>query len=444
MNRTPFRLDEEAIAKSGGQVVALDARAFGSMVALGDRPATTAVRSEVRSSGKQKRTVMVGVVSIEGPLEQRATQWMCGYSDGYDAITERFASLLADADVSAVVLQFNSPGGDAAGLMEAVRRMRSIAASAKKPVYAYADELACSAAYALATVADEIYLPASAEIGSIGCLCVHAEGSKKLEADGYKVTVVRSGKRKADANSVEPLSKDAAADLQAMVDAHAEQFAQVVAERRGGDAKKWLALEGAVFMGSAAVAAGLADGVKSFEEVVSMAIDAGAKAQEERTAARALASIVQASPELETADPDAVAGIIAAWRVGAAKAAELEAKIKAIEVADKLEAEKREAAERDELVKGAVADGRLEPSAAFADEDQASLSAAMTEMSLPSLRAFLSRLTPKTNVPAVKPTEISGAAATLTAADHAHCEAKGLDKQKFAEAKARLMQAKES
>lgn len=89
----------------------------------------------------------VAIVGIEGPLAQRAIYDLCGYVDGYDAIAARLQIALENPDVGAVVLRIDSPGGDAQGLEEAVRRMRLAVEQSGKPCMVYVDELAASAAY---------------------------------------------------------------------------------------------------------------------------------------------------------------------------------------------------------------------------------------------------------------------------------------------------------
>jgi signal peptide peptidase SppA len=270
-----FRLDADAIATAGASpILALDIRAIGQSFSLAaDSPMPRGVRAI--ASG-------VAEVVVVGPLTQRAESYMCGYSDGYDAIEARFKSALGHPDVTAVVLRIDSPGGDAAGCFEAVRRMRDAAASSGKPVIAYADELAASAAYALACVANEIYLPASGVVGSVGVLSVHEDISKALDDQGVKITILRSGAKKATLNPFEPLSDEARAEVQGAVNELAGQFAELVAGSRGMGAKDVLALEAGTFMGQEAVKARLANGIKSWDAVVRLAEQQGRKAQKTR------------------------------------------------------------------------------------------------------------------------------------------------------------------
>lgn len=269
-----FVLDSRALARArASQILAIDPRALGQVHAL----SISAAGSRVEKAGS------VAVIDISGPLSQRAMEHMCGISDGYDSIESRYAAALEDESVTAVVLRIDSPGGDAAGLLESVRRMSEARDKARKPTYAYANELAASAAYALATVANAgIYLPASGAVGSVGTVAVHVDESQALADDGLKVTVFRSGKRKMEGSSIEPLSEEASAAMQAMVDTHAAMFAGVVADARGMKRSDVLALEGAVFMGAEAVKAGLANKVLGFDAVMRLAERGGREAAKEK------------------------------------------------------------------------------------------------------------------------------------------------------------------
>lgn len=192
------------------------------------------------------------VVTISGPLMQRATWW-----DGYDAITERFCEALTTSN--GVLLKIDSPGGMVAGCFEAVRSMLAAKKASGKPVVAYVDEQCCSAAYALATVADAIVLPPSGSIGSVGIIATAAEMSQALKASGIRVAVVTSGARKADGHPAVPMTEAQIARLQADVNALADQFFGIVGAARGMSVDAVRALEAGVFLGANGVAVGLAD-----------------------------------------------------------------------------------------------------------------------------------------------------------------------------------------
>lgn len=210
----------------------------------------------------------VAIVSIEGPLAQRA--WSCWMfeGDGYDAIAERVSAALGDPSIRAVVLRIDSPGGEVAGCFEAVRSIRSAAQSAGKPLTAFVDEMACSAAYALACACDRIVLPDTGCVGSVGVILALMEESKALDMVGITPNVITSGAAKADGHRAIPLSPEARARLQAEVDQLALVFAQEVANGRGIDAQEALALEAQTFYGTEAIKRGLADQIGNLRSAI--------------------------------------------------------------------------------------------------------------------------------------------------------------------------------
>lgn len=208
----------------------------------------------------------VAVVSIDGPLSQRGGWWW----DGYESIEQRLQRALASSATS-VLLKINSPGGVVAGCFEAARRMREACVASGKPVFAYVDEMACSAAYALACVADEIVLPPSGTVGSIGVIATACDRTKANEINGINVQLVTSGERKADLHPDAPLSEDALAALNARVMHLAGLFTAWVAVRRGTTADAIAAQQAAVFDGANAVTAGLANRVGSLQDALSLA-----------------------------------------------------------------------------------------------------------------------------------------------------------------------------
>lgn len=205
------------------------------------------------------------VVDIRGPLTRRGE----GFFDSYDAIEERVRAALASS-AKAVMLRLDSPGGDVGGCFELAGELREMATAAGKPLVAYVDGMACSAAYALATAADSIWVPPTGRVGSIGVINAMVSQVGADRAAGLTFAIVASGARKADGCPHVEITDDAIGAMQRDVDSLAGQFFQLVAERRLMTPAKVAALQAGTFVGSDAVAVGLADKVGIFEDVLAM------------------------------------------------------------------------------------------------------------------------------------------------------------------------------
>lgn len=208
----------------------------------------------------------VAIVSVQGPLTQHDEGWW----DSYESILAR-AEKAFGTSAKAVVLKLCSPGGDAAGCYETSRALRAMAAKAKKPLFAFADGLAASAAYALACAAEKIYVPETGFVGSVGVIKSLYSWEAADKQHGIDVRLVTSGERKSDGNPSVPISEGAIAASQREVDDLAALFFNLVSESRGISVESVRALEAGVFHGKRAVEAGLADGVLNFKGLLALA-----------------------------------------------------------------------------------------------------------------------------------------------------------------------------
>ena len=202
----------------------------------------------------------VAVISVTGTLVSRsgyldAASGLLSYADVGDAV----ASALADPSVRGVILDIDSPGGEVGGLFDVVETIRAAKADSSKPLWAVANECALSAAYAIASAADRLYLTRTGEVGSVGVVAVHVDESAADTKAGLAWTYVFAGETKIDGNSHQPLSDRARAAIQADVDQLYAQLCCLVASNRRLKSEAVRATDAAVYRGEAAVRAGLAD-----------------------------------------------------------------------------------------------------------------------------------------------------------------------------------------
>jgi len=210
-----------------------------------------------------------GIITITGSLVNRGA-WV-GASSGltsYEGIKHQFAMAAADPEVGTIIVDMETPGGGALGAFEAAEAVR--AAAQVKPVIVVVNGMAASAGYLLASAASRIVTTPSGMSGSIGVRLIHIEQSRKLDRDGITPTIISAGEGKDHANPLQPLSVEARAELQGMVDeTYSEFVAAVAAGRKRLSAKAVRALGARVYRGQEAVDAGLADEIGTFESVLS-------------------------------------------------------------------------------------------------------------------------------------------------------------------------------
>jgi len=184
----------------------------------------------------------------------------------YTTIGQQLDMALSDPSVKAILLDVDSPGGEAGGVFDLADKI--YAARKVKPIWASVDEDAFSAAYAIAASASKLYVPRTGGVGSIGVIAVHLDQSQ-AEADvGLKYTAIYAGARKNDMSPHEPLSDPARAALQTEVDRVYDLFAQTISRGRRMPVEAVKATEAGLFFGEDGVAAGLADKIGTFTDAL--------------------------------------------------------------------------------------------------------------------------------------------------------------------------------
>ena len=238
---------------------------LGARIGLADLAApvgyTPAARALGPPSGK------VAVIPIHGTLVRRTSgiEAESGLAS-YTGIAAQLDAALASPEIAAILLDIDSPGGESGGVFDLADRIR--AASEVKPVWAVANDMAFSAAYALASAATRLFVARTGGVGSIGVIAMHVDQSVKDAHDGVRYTAVFAGERKNDLNPHEPISNEAHAVLKAEVDRIYDLFVETVARHRGLDADAVRATEAGLFFGPDAVATGLADAVGSLDDAL--------------------------------------------------------------------------------------------------------------------------------------------------------------------------------
>ena len=243
---------------------------LGSRVGLPDLSAPTGFAPPDRNAAQSDTSAgqsSIAVIPIYGTLVRR-TQGLEAQSGltSYAGIAMALDTALADPSVAAIVLDIDSPGGESSGVFDLADRIR--AATAIKPVWAVANDMAFSAAYALASAASRLIVSRTGGVGSIGVIAMHVDQSVKDQQDGIAYTAVFAGDRKNDLNPHAPITGEAQSFLQGEVNRIYDLFATTVAKHRGVGVNTIKSTQAALFFGADAVSSGLADDVGTLDDAI--------------------------------------------------------------------------------------------------------------------------------------------------------------------------------
>ncbi len=229
-----------------------------------ENQAVEAVEAKLGRPLQNTRTVStrgsVAIVPVVGPIFRYANLFTdISGATSLEVLAQDFTAALENPNIASIVLNIDSPGGQAAGISEFAQMVRS----ANKPVVAYVDGQAASAAYWIASAADKIITSKTAELGSIGAVVAINQGNDK---GVIEIVSSQSPKKRPDVSTDE-----GRAQIQSRIDSFAQVFIEDVAANRGISVDTVLADfgQGDMRMGAEAVRLGMADKISTLENVLS-------------------------------------------------------------------------------------------------------------------------------------------------------------------------------
>lgn len=206
----------------------------------------------------------VAIIAVHGTLTKRGSSMTAGLLDHRQALRQA----AKDPDVSAILLHFDSPGGNMAGLEDFAGDI--LTARQQKPVWGYAEDLCCSAAYYLASQTLKLYANSTAVIGSIGVFTVVPDFSALYAREGIKLHKFVAGQPYKGAGVMgTELSAEQAEELQRQIEEANGYFLTALQRGRGFSTERVRELNtGAVWIGQKAVKERLVDGIDSLDNVL--------------------------------------------------------------------------------------------------------------------------------------------------------------------------------
>lgn len=208
------------------------------------------------------------VIDVNGIIAKRMDMFdeLCFGGTSTEKLMQDFRTVVDSPNVESIVLNIDSPGGEAFGINELAQAIYD--ARGKKPIKAYVSGLGCSGAYWIASAADEVITDKSALLGSIGVVTAWTDDTEMYKMLGIrKETIVSSNapKKRLDFDN-----EGDRAEMQRELDSIEKVFHKAVARNRGVTTEQVIKdfNQGGVLGGKDAVAAGMADRTGSLEEVI--------------------------------------------------------------------------------------------------------------------------------------------------------------------------------
>lgn len=178
-----------------------------------------------------------------------------------------------DADIQAVVLRIDSPGGTVAASDEIYARIRRYEARTDVPVIASLGGVAASGGYYVAMSADRVIAEPTTITGSIGVIIVDVNATGLMHKLGLADASVTSGPHKDIMSPLRQPKPDEHAIVQKVVDGLYQRFVSVVeANRPKLDRRKLdMITDGRIFPASQAKHLGLVDAIGHQDDVLAAA-----------------------------------------------------------------------------------------------------------------------------------------------------------------------------
>lgn len=197
------------------------------------------------------------LLHLDGVIDKHISEFEMVCYGGYDLrdFDNALKALAAAPEIQNIMLVVNSPGGSVTGVPESAALVREVAKS--KNVFAFTDGMMASAAYYIASQADQVFGSPSSDVGSIGVYVALLDATKMLDKKGVTVNFIKDGKYKGMGAPFKPLTNDERAMFQEQVDHIGAMFRDAVTSNRSQVSID--TMQGQCFFGAAAEGAGLVD-----------------------------------------------------------------------------------------------------------------------------------------------------------------------------------------
>lgn len=216
----------------------------------------------------------IALIKVEGviqpgepPVDFLGASQAGAYSD---RIVRQLKQANDDANVKAVVLRVDSPGGGVVASDEIYEQIVAM----NKPVLISMGTLAASGGYYISAPADEIWANRHTLTGSIGVIIQFVNVEDFMNEYGVDATVVKSGLNKDSGSLFRTMTEAEKAIWQSIIDESYDTFVQIIVQGRNlNEATVRTLADGRVYTGQQAYDAGLVDHLGNLEDVINRAAE---------------------------------------------------------------------------------------------------------------------------------------------------------------------------
>ena len=196
-----------------------------------------------------------------------------------DTLIEKIKMADEDADVKAIVLAVNSPGGGVNASDLIYHALKGV----DKPIVVTMGDVAASGGYYISMASDWIVANPNSLVGSIGVISEFPNAEGFLEKVGVEFVVITSGPRKDVGSPYRDMTEAEEVYWQTIVDETYESFVQIVAEGRGMTVEDVAPLaDGGVYTGRQALDLKLVDALGYKDDAIAKAAELGGISGEPR------------------------------------------------------------------------------------------------------------------------------------------------------------------
>jgi len=215
----------------------------------------------------------IALIDVSGMIQNTRTHSLLGTGDHpVSLLLEQLDKARRDANVKAVILRINSPGGTVVATQLMHDEITHFKKTSGKPVIAVMMDVAASGGYYIACACDTIVAQPSTITGSIGVIMLMMDVSGTMKMIGIKSDAVTSGVHKDTGSPFRAMRPEERELFQHIVDDMYGRFVKVVAEGRGNLDEQGVRriADGRVYTASQALELGLIDRIATLRETIDM------------------------------------------------------------------------------------------------------------------------------------------------------------------------------